>query len=484
MALTVDSFLAPAALASPHRVAATLGDASTTFGELQEQTFRLANALLGLGVGHGDRVAHWADLSLDVPPTTFAISRIGAVYAPLNPAYTDDEARALLAYLDPRLLVVDDAHREAGTTLARELGIPVVAQAELAVGASAAAPSVRPPAEHDLATIFATSGSTGRPKGVMVSHRATWMRSFAGAGTDAACGGRGEVVMFPLFHMAGWCFAFTAWSAHKPVHFVTRADGDAVMDAVVRHHAGALYCIPAVWRRVLDSGLPGGDDLEWAKVGTSFSSPDLVAEIRERFPRARMTVSYGSTETGGALRLGDDDVEARPGAVGLPVPGMLAKTDAEGELMLAGDTLMSGYYAMPEETAAVLEDGWFRTGDLVEQDADGFYTVVGRRKEMIRTGGEWVAPSEVEDALRGIPGIADLAIVGIPDESWGEIVCAVVVPAPGADAPSADDLRRHLSGRLAPFKHPRRVVAVDLIPRTSATGQVQRSVLVRQEGAR
>jgi acyl-CoA synthetase (AMP-forming)/AMP-acid ligase II len=153
----------------------------------------------------------------------------------------------------------------------------------------------------------------------------------------------------------------------------------------------------------------------------------------------------------------------------------------DGELLLQSATLMSGYYNLPQETAAALEGGWYHSGDLVERDDEGYFSIVGRKREIIRSGGEWISPVEVEDAVGDYPGIAEVAVIGVSDPKWGEVVCATVVMAAGSTAPTVEELRRHLTGRLAPFKHPRRVVAVRNLPRTAATGQIQRSLLATQE---
>src|SRR5262249_10235287 len=141
----------------------------------------------------------------------------------------------------------------------------------------------------------------------------------------------------------------------------------------------------------------------------------------------------------------------------------------------------SGYYDLPDETAMALEDGWYHSGDLVERDTDGYFSVVGRKREIIRSGGESVAPVEVEAALVDFPGLADVAVIGLPDAQWGELVCAAVVMTDGAPPPTVEDLRRHVGERLAAFKHPRRVVVMDQLPRTAATGQLQRSLLATRE---
>lgn len=484
--LLVHEVLAAASGAAPGRVAATLEHRSMTFAEMQARANRLANALWGWGVRRHDRVAYWADLELEASPLQFGIGRIGAAFAPFNPAYSDEEARAALEYLGPRVLLSDGAHAERGEALCRELGTPHLrvrggrgeCLEDLAASSSPESVGAAPPQEDDVFTIFLTSGSTGTPKGVMISQRATWLRAHAGATGNVTTGGAGQLVMFPLFHMAGWNFAYYAWSAHQAAHFVARADGEQLLREVERRRPAQLYCIPGVWRRVLDEkGDYDTSSLEWALIGTSRVEPELLAEIKDRFSGTRTTVNYGSTEAGRAVSLGDADLFSKPYSVGLPVPGFRARVGDDGELHLRSDTLMTGYYNLPEETALALEDGWYRTGDLVEVDHDGYLFVVGRKKEMIRTGGEWVAPVEIEAALGDYPGLREVAVFGATDAHWGEVVCAALVLSDGAAPPSVEDLRRHLEGRLAAFKHPRRLVVVDRLPRTPATGQVQRARL-------
>jgi acyl-CoA synthetase (AMP-forming)/AMP-acid ligase II len=491
VALLLTDVIACAAAGSPREVAVTLGDDAATFAEVQDRANRTANALAGLGVGRGDRVAWWSEIDLRGVDLYVGIGRLGAAFAPLNPAFRPDEVAPIVDYLRPRLLVVDADHAEA----AAELGVPLAVTGwgpgpcpgsdldAATASASAVEPDAPPPDEDDIAAIFLTSGSTGRPKGVMISQRATWLRTHAGAAAHQTSRGKGEAVMFPLFHMAGWNFSAMAWSAHRAAHLVHRAEGDELLATVARYGAGTIYCIPAVWRRILDA--PGAYDVssvEWALTGTSQVGTDLLAEIKARFPGARTTVNYGSTETARAVALADEDLFRKPGRVGVPIPGVRARID-DGELLLATDRVMAGYFDLPEETAAVLQDGWYRTGDLAELDDEGYLSIVGRRREVVRTGGETVAPAEVEAVIVTHPGVADAAVVGVPDEQWGELVCAVLVVRPGADAPTVADLRSHIGTRLAPFKHPRRVVTVDRLPRTAATGQIQRSALQKAIGS-
>ena len=194
-------------------------------------------------------------------------------------------------------------------------------------------------------------------------------------------------------------------------------------------------------------------------------------------PQATRSVLYGSSEGGHHTTLFDRQLDDHPGSVGRAAPPGVIAVSEEGEILYRSATVMNGYFRLPEQTAAALEGGWYHTGDAGVLDDDGFLYITGRLREVIRTGGESVSPPEVEAALAGMPGVADSAVVGIPDSSWGEIVAAAVVIAPGSAVPDIAEVRARLGPSLASFKHPRLVVPVASIPRTVATGQVQRTLL-------
>jgi acyl-CoA synthetase (AMP-forming)/AMP-acid ligase II len=310
----------------------------------------------------------------------------------------------------------------------------------------------------------------------VLSHRVNFLRSHPGALLEP----RGAMVCpYPLFHMGAWTIALQQWQARDAVVLVERADASLIADAVVRSRATRLNCIPAVWRRVLDDGAELSS-LRFADTGTSATPLELLHAIRQGAPHAQVRVFYGSTEAGSVASLDDADVDRKPGSCGVPAPSTRVRVAEHGELLVRGPLLFDGYLHDPDATAAALVDGWYHTGDLAEIDDEGFLTIVGRAGELIRTGGEGVAPAEVEAALAEHPAVADVAVVGVPDVDWGEIVCAVVVGRAGATAPTLDALREHCTSRLAPFKHPRRIELVEVIPRTAATNQVQRRLLVEQ----
>jgi fatty-acyl-CoA synthase len=448
-----------------------------TWRELDRAGNRAAHALRALRVGHRDRVVVWADTALEVLPVFVALAKLGAVFAPLNARLGAQEAAAVAQLARPRLVLTDAARTDDAPALARAAGIPAHATLALAHTRDddVAEPALR---EDDPHVLFFTSGSTGRPKGVVLSHRANWLRSFQGVFRDEP---ERSVCMFPLFHMAAFTLALAAWQTRGEIAFVRSPTPEALLAAVERRRANRLYCIPLVWARILAADLARYDlaSLRELDTGTSATPPELIHALKQRFPWTRTRIYYGSTEAGSVATLPDAEVLAKPGSVGRAAPGVELRLSEAGEICARSPFLMDGYFDDAEATAAALRDGWYHTGDLGALDADGCLSIVGRMKDVIRTGGESVSPAEVEAALAGCGGVREVAVVGLPDAEWGELVCAVVVPEPGA-ALTLDGLRAHCEGRIAGFKRPRRLVELTALPRTAATGQIQRALLIER----
>ncbi len=482
--LCIGSVFVNAARAVPERTAAVLGDDSLTFDQINRRANQVAAVLAVRGLGRGDRLVTWSATALELVPVFAAAAKLGVVFAPTNATLSIDEAMTVIGPARPSMVVVDDERAADGAKLSERLGTQLLSLSELtrlADAEDADEPSGPPPAEDDAHVIFFTSGSTGRPKGAILTHRVNFLRTHPGALLEP----RGPMVCpYPLFHMGAWTIALQQWQGRDAVILLASADAASICDAIVANQAERLNCIPAVWRRILDYlRTREGRDLDlssirFADTGTSATPLALLTGIEDAFPAACVRVFYGSTEAGSVAALDHHDLHRKPGSCGVPAPSCQVRIAADGELLVRGPLVFDGYFDDDEATRAALAEGWYRTGDLAEADEDGYLSIVGRAKDVVRTGGESVAPTEVEAVLAEHPAVEDVAVVGLPDARWGEIVCAVVVTRPGQAVPTVDELRAHCGTRLAPFKHPRRVFTAESIPRTPSTQQVQRRVLV------
>jgi fatty-acyl-CoA synthase len=448
----------------PSRLAVQVGAEQLTFGEVWDRAARVASALQRQGVGAGDRVVWTGPTCIEAVSVYVATARIGAIFTPLNPGLTRDETRPYLDCVDASVSISLD---ESWT----DLTLPELLTQSPGV-------DVRPVQmdESDPHAIYFTSGTTGKPKGVVLSHRADMLRAMVNGWVTPA----GPVICtLAQFHKGGWGSAIEAWLSGDPVLYADGSDPLAILRAVESTRASRIYCIPAVWRRILSADPARFDvsSIRHTDSGTSPTSPALLAAIAEAFPGAETRITYGATETGNSCHLPAADVQRKPHSVGVPAPGVRLALADDGELLVRTPYLASGYYRDEAATASAFVDGWYRSGEIAARDEEGYWSIVGRVKDLIRTGGESVAPSEVDAVIAQHPSVLDAAVAGVPDETWGEVVTAFVVLKPGATL-TLSELRDHSFRQLASHKQPRRLVLVDAIPRTSATGQVQRTVLV------
>lgn len=457
--LLVGDVIRTAAARQPDKLAIAIDDDGMSFEELHDRSLDLAQRLLAANVERGDRIAWRSETSIEAAILYFAAAHVGAIFLPLNPRYTAEEEARVIAHAEPRLIL----ERQAGGGIdLSALPLPATALPLPAVE------------EEDAFVIFYTSGTTGEPKGCILTHRSERIR----AGLGEAWPQGATICMFPQFHMAGWSFALKTWLAGDAMVYVTRADAPDLLAAVERHKGRQLYCVPAVWRRILDHDRSGYDlrSLRAIDTGTSATSPAFLKELGEAFPQGRICVAYGSTEAGMVCMLGPDDLIDKAGSVGRPAPGADIRLDDQGQMWVRSPSVFPGYFRNQAATESALVDGWYATGDLAERDADGFYRIVGRAKEIIRTGGETVAPVEVDLVLQSHPAVADAAVAGVSHPDWGEIIVAFAVVRVGHSL-DLDALKAHCLERLAPYKVPRRLVLIDAIPRTGATRQVERKIL-------
>ncbi|MEV0723555.1 long-chain-fatty-acid--CoA ligase [Micromonospora purpureochromogenes] len=514
------------------RVALDFFGSTTTYAELDAQVARAAEALRRLGVGAGDRVALVLPNCPQHVIAFYAALRLGAVVVEHNPLYTPQELAHQLADHGARVAVVWDKAapqvRGAGaveTVVAVDLtrALPrskrwalrlPLAKARAARAAMtapapgtlswdallAAAPPLR--AEHpapgpdDTALLQYTGGTTGIPKGAVLTHRN--LRVNAAQGRAWVPGLRdGEETVYavlPLFHAYGLTLCLTfAVSIGATLVLLPRFDVDQVLDAVRRRPPTFLPAVPPIYEKLAIAARERGVDLTSVRYAISgaMALPPSTVQLWESVTGGLLVEGYGMTETS-PVALGNPVSPARrPGTVGVPFPSTEIRiVDPEdpsvdrgpgeaGELLIRGPQVFSGYWNRPEETAAVLlPGGWLRTGDVVVMDPDGFVTVVDRIKELIITGGFNVYPSEVEDALRRVPGVADAAAVGLPGEHGGEEVVAAVVL--NEDYPAdPESLRTSCRQHLTAYKVPRRVVVVEELPRSQIGKILRREVRER-----
>lgn len=449
--LLVADVLRNAAVGAPERMAITIGGESRTFAELLAAGERVAGGLAAHGIGPGDVVLLGGTVSIDMADVFVGCALLGAVFAPFDPRLPAETRDHIRTVARPALeLVAGDTDGLAG---------PIPAPPEIG--------------EQDPHVVFFTSGTSGLPKGVVISNRVSVLRSHPGSQLEP----RGVLVCpYPLFHMAGWTMAMQQWHARDGIVFLERADPADIVQAVRHHDAARLNAIPGVWQRILEHLGDGAPltSLRFADTGTYATPPELLAAIAAAAPNAHVRVFYGSTEVGNVTALDHGDILERVGSCGRPSPLVELRLSDEGEMLVRTPVAFDGYLHDPEATAAAFVDGWFRTGDVAAFDDDGFVSIVGRLGQLIRTGGESVSPALVETAFLGSPGLADVAVIGLPDPQWGEVVTLCVVPEPGT-TPALDGLLADVD--LAPHQRPRRLAIVDRIPRTAATGQVDRAAL-------
>ncbi|WP_446214055.1 long-chain-fatty-acid--CoA ligase [Micromonospora sp. IBSANI012] len=514
------------------RVALDFFGSTTTYAELDAQVARAAEALRRLGVGAGDRVALVLPNCPQHVIAFYAALRLGAVVVEHNPLYTPQELAHQLADHGARVAVVWDKAapqvRGAGaveTVVAVDLtrALPrakrwalrlPLAKARAARAAMtapapgtlswdallAAAPPLR--AEHpapgpdDTALLQYTGGTTGIPKGAVLTHRN--LRVNAAQGRAWVPGLRdGEETVYavlPLFHAYGLtlCLTFSV-SIGATLVLLPRFDVDQVLDAVRRRPPTFLPAVPPIYEKLATAARERGVDLTSVRYAISgaMALPPSTVQLWESVTGGLLVEGYGMTETS-PVALGNPVSPARrPGTVGVPFPSTEVRiVDPEdpsvdrgpgeaGELLIRGPQVFSGYWNRPEETAAVLlPGGWLRTGDVVVMDPDGFVTVVDRIKELIITGGFNVYPSEVEDALRRVPGVTDAAAVGLPGEHGGEEVVAAVVLHEDCTA-DPESLRTSCRQHLTAYKVPRRVLVVEELPRSQIGKILRREVRER-----
>jgi fatty-acyl-CoA synthase len=482
---------------TPDKTAIRFPGRELSYAELAALIDRLAAALAFSGVKHGDCVAFLGFNSPEMLALLFAGARLGTLFMPLNWRLAGPEHLQMLQdcppsvlFVEPHFLAQTDAFRNEldGTTLVSAGPASpgwIAWDAFCARGTGSPALPQEVPSGDTPLLICYTSGSTGKPKGVLLTQRA--IECNAANSVDMHDLGSGDVVLntLPLFHVGGLNNLTTpALQAGCTVVLHPKFDADATFDAIENDGITLTVLVPAQLDMMMAHRRWAGADFSHLRMITTGSTIVPMHVIHAVHAKGVPLVQvYGSTETCPiAVYLKAGDAVRKPGSTGrvaahcrlrlVDGDGNDVAQGVSGEIMVKGDNVMSGYWNAPQATAAVLAGGWFRTGDVGHFDEEGYLYVDGRSKDMIISGGENIYPAEIENLLIESPDIAEASVIGRPDERWGEIVVAVVVPRPDHEL-SSEQVLKLLDGRIARFKHPKEVVVVKALPKT-ALGKIRK----------
>jgi len=464
-----------------------------TYAEAERSACTLAAHLRdGMGLERGDRIGVFAQNCPEFVFLFLACVKLGAVLVPLNYRLTPAEVDVLLADAEPELLVTDEA---LGEVAARLESVPANARtttiADLRPVIDAADTDFtpdRPGDLDDLVLILYTAGTTGRPKGTMIGHRMLLWNSINTALRLDITSADHSQTYAPFFHTGGWNVLLTPFLHAGASHTIMSGfEPDRVLDLFAAEGTTIFWGVPTMMQMLADSSRFATTDLStirYAVVGGAPMPVELINLWHERGVFIRQ--GYGLTEVGpNTFSLHQDDAVRKRGSIGFPnfyidarvtgADGAEAGVDEVGELWLRSEVVTPGYWRRPEATAEAIVDGWFRTGDMVRRDDEGFTYVVDRKKNMFISGGENVYPAEVEAVLESHPDVAEAAVLGVPDPKWGEVGKAFVVPREGA-SPGVESLVAHCRVSLAGYKTPRHFAFTDTLPR-NAVGKIDRKVL-------
>jgi fatty-acyl-CoA synthase len=466
--LTLGRWLRDRARTTPERVALDEDDRLTTYGEVDRRSEQLAAAFADSGLERGDRVATLTGNSGEHVVAFFACAKAGLALVPLSWRLAAPELAFQLDDAEPSLFLVEEEYASLGEeALAAAAATPRrAAFGELDAAGDALDVRVD---DGDTLLVVYTSGTTGRPKGARLTHANCFWTNL---GFDLATGVRGEDVVLqvlPQFHCGGWNVQpLLAWWKGARVVLERSFDAQRCLELIERKRVTTMMGVPAIYQFMAQER--GFDDADLSSLRTAVVGGAPMPEaLLERWQERGVAIvqGYGLTEAApNVLCLAPEDAVRKTGWAGRPYPFVDVRLSPEGELQVRGPNVFPGYWRNPEATAAAFDDGWLRTGDVAEEDGEGNFRIRGRLKDMYISGGENVYPAEVEGVLHAHPVVVDAAVVGVPDERWGESgVAFVVLDRDGAA--TADELREWCSDRLARYKVPREVRFVDELPRSA-----------------
>ncbi|MCO6010448.1 long-chain fatty acid--CoA ligase [Actinoallomurus purpureus] len=496
----IGSWVAGRAFRTPTATALVDGDTGRrrTYSDLHARTSALADALHRKGVRRGDRVGILALNSPEFIEVFLAAAKLGAITVPVNYRLSEGEVRYVLADAGVSALLHSDTFSAVAYGATKDLPVHTLIEIPSAAKRATGAPSPfetlvasgspepleRDVAEHDIAVIMYTSGTTGRPKGAMLTHGNLLWQAIHSVELGSGLSRHDRTVTAaPLFHIGGLGILTLPllYLGGTSVILESFVPGQVVR-TMASERATVMFLVAAMWTALAHSEEIDRADLGALRFAASGGSPTPLTTLEFFQQRGwNFTEGFGMTETSPTCSvLTVEHLARKAGSVGQPVTHLqwrlvddndrVVPVGEVGELVVRGPNVFAGYWGKPVETAEALRGGWFHTGDLGRADEDGFVSLVDRKKDMVITGGENVYPIEVEQVLYRHPDVDDVAVIGVPDERWGETVTAVVVRRTDSTL-TAEELVGWVRERLAHFKCPRRVEFVDGLPRT-ATGKL------------
>jgi long-chain acyl-CoA synthetase len=480
------------ARAHPDRPAVRLDDLTLTYRQLSDLSARAADWLHEHGVAPGDRVGIMLPNIAQFPVLYYGVLRAGGTVVPMNPLLKAREIEHYLGDSGAKLVFSTSPEATVGAAAVGAQAVAVDADTVTEIAARPSSSEIAARADDDTAVILYTSGTTGTPKGAELTH-ANLHHNAAVAATTLLDLGPDDVVMgcLPLFHSFGQtCGLNAAVASGACLTLIPRFDPVTALKVIERDRVTLFEGVPTMYVAMLNAG-PSVADTSSLRLGISGGAA-LPVEVLRGFEQAFGTPiieGYGLSETSPVATFNTPD-RRKPGTIGLPIAGVELKLvdpdgaevgeGAVGEIAIRGHNVMKGYWQRPDASAAAIRDGWFHSGDMATRDADGFYTIVDRKKDLIIRGGFNVYPREIEEVLYEHPAVLEAAVVSTPHPTHGEEVVAAVALRPGATATPAE-LRDHVKARVAAYKYPRHVWLVDALPK-GATGKVlKREITVPAE---
>jgi acyl-CoA synthetase (AMP-forming)/AMP-acid ligase II len=507
--LTVSEIVAAHARIRPDKIGARDSRRSLTFAQWSERASRLANALLGLGLHKGDRVALLAYNCVEWMEVYVALARAGLVAVPINFRLVPTEIAYIATHCEARAFIVQDDLLDRVEPIRADL--PIAPGAFIHFGGESApagwqgyeslvargapsAPDVRVAPEDTWALMY-TSGTTGKPKGAIRNHAGSALISLVTALDMAHCPDDTALLVMPMCHANSlyFSFTFTYLGATCVIDDHRHFEPEALLRTLAEQHVTFTSLVPTHYIMMLD--LPGAVKARYdvsrvskLMISSAPARRETKLAIMEHFANSQLFELYGSTEAGWVTILRPHEQITKLGSVGrewtgsgpiklLDHAGNEVRDGDVGELFSRTPYVFDGYWKNPEKTAEAFRGAWCSVGDMARRDEDGYYHLVDRKSNMIISGGENIYPSEVEHLLAGHPDVQDVAVVGVPDAKWGETVCAVVVRRAGATA-TEEDILAWCRDRIAGYKRPRAIRFIEEVqmPRT-ATGKIQHRAL-------